>query len=103
MEETAMERAWCVLRTRGPAWDESKPLVEQADWAAHAAFMDALHADRSAAVVGPLEGTRDALIIVRAASAAAIVARLAADPWTRSGHLVTKQISPWQIRLGSLG
>ncbi|HEV8121928.1 MAG TPA: hypothetical protein VGQ67_13105 [Candidatus Polarisedimenticolia bacterium] len=54
-------------------------------------------------MVGPLEGTRDALIIVRAASAAAIVARLAADPWTRSGHLVTKQISPWQIRLGSLG
>jgi hypothetical protein len=49
------------------------------------------------------EGTREALLILRAASAEEIVERLAEDPWTTDGHLVTKQISPWQIRLGSLG
>jgi len=64
--------------------------------------MDALFAERFAALVGPLEGTRDALLILRASSASEIVERLAADPWTGNGLLITTQISPWQLRLGSL-
>jgi uncharacterized protein YciI len=97
-----MERAFVVLRSRGPAWDESKPLEAQSDWAAHAAFMDALFEQRFAALVGPLEGTRDALLILRAFSASEVIERLASDPWTTNGLLLTKQISPWQIRLGTL-
>jgi uncharacterized protein YciI len=77
-------------------------LEEQADWAAHAAFMDDLFVRRFVALVGPLEGTRDALLIVRAASAAEIAERLASDPWTTNGLLVTKQVSPWQLRLGTV-
>jgi uncharacterized protein YciI len=83
-------------------WDDSKPLEGQAEWTAHAAFMDALFGERFAALVGPLEDTRDALLIVRASSAAAVVERLASDPWTVNGLLVTTQISRWQLRLGSL-
>jgi hypothetical protein len=98
-----MERVFVVLRSRGPAWDDSRPLEGQAGWVAHATFMDDLFAKRFVALVGPLEGTRDALLIVRAASASEIAERLAADPWTTSGLLVTTQISPWQLRLGSLG
>jgi hypothetical protein len=97
-----MERAFAVLRSRGPAWDDSKPLEFQAEWAAHAAFMDALFDDRFAALVGPLEGTRDALLVLRASSASEVVERLASDPWTKNGLLVTTQIASWQIRLGSL-
>ena len=92
-----MERVFAVLRSRGPVWDEG-----QAEWAAHAAFMDALFDTRFAAFAGPLEGTRDALLILRASSASEIVERLASDPWTANGLLITKQISPWQLRLGSL-
>jgi PhnB protein len=98
-----MERVFVVLRSRGPAWDDSKSLEGQADWPAHAAFMDALYDRRFAALVGPLEGTRDALLVLRAASEAEIVERLAADPWTANGLLVTTRISPWQLRLGSIG
>jgi hypothetical protein len=98
----ATQRVFVVVRTRGPAWDDSKPLDGQLDWAAHAAFMDALFDQRFAALVGPLEGTRDALLILRAASASEIVERLAADPWSTNGLLVTTQIAPWQLRLGSL-
>jgi len=98
----AMERAFVVLRSRGPAWDDSKPLEGQSGWAAHAAFMDALFEQGFAALVGPLEGTRDALLILRATSASEIQDRLALDPWTINGLLVTKQISAWQIRLGTL-
>jgi uncharacterized protein YciI len=97
-----MQRVFAVLRARGPAWDDSKPLEGQAGWPAHAAFMDDLFDRRIAALVGPLEGTRDALLILRASSASEIVEQLALDPWTTSGLLVTKQISPWQLRLGSL-
>jgi uncharacterized protein YciI len=97
-----MERVFAVLRSRGPAWDEAKPLEGQGDWAAHAAFMDALYDEGFVALVGPLEGTRDALLILRASGPSEAVERLAADPWTRTGHLVTKQISPWQLRLGTL-
>jgi hypothetical protein len=97
-----MERAFVVLRSRGPAWDDSKPLEAQRDWDAHAVFMDGLFEQRFAAFAGPLEGTRDALLILRASSTSEVVERLAADPWTTSGLLVTTQISPWQIRLGTL-
>ena len=98
-----MERVFVVLRSRGPAWEDSKPLEGQAAWAAHAAFMDALFEERFAALAGPLEGTRDALLILRASSTPEVVERLAADPWTYNGLLVTKQISPWQLRLGTVG
>jgi uncharacterized protein YciI len=97
-----MKRTFMVLRSRGPVWDDSKPLQAQSDWAAHAAFMDALYEEGFAALVGPLEGTRDALLILRASGESEIVERLAADPWTASGLLVTTRISPWQLRLGSL-
>ena len=96
-------RVFVVLRSRGPAWDDSKPLESQTAWAAHAEFMDALFDERFAALVGPLEGTRDALLILRASSISEVVERLAADPWTTNGLLVTKQISPWQLRLGTMG
>jgi uncharacterized protein YciI len=97
-----MERVFAVLRSRGPAWDDSKPLEGQAEWAAHAAFMDALFEERFAALVGPLEGTRDALLILRASSVEEVAGRLASDPWTTHGLLVTTQVSAWQLRLGSL-
>ena len=64
--------------------------------------MDALFEQGFAALVGPLEGTRDALLVLRASSTSEIVERLASDPWTINGLLVTSQISPWQIRLGTL-
>ena len=97
-----MHQVFAVLRSRGPAFDDAKPLEGQRLWAEHAAFMDALFEERFAALVGPLEGTRDALLILRASSATEVVERLARDPWTSSGHLFTKQVSPWQLRLGAL-
>jgi uncharacterized protein YciI len=83
-------------------WDDSKPLEGQADWDGHARFMDRLFDEGFTALAGPLGGTRDALLILRAATASDVETRLAADPWSENGLLTTKQISPWQLRLGSL-
>jgi uncharacterized protein YciI len=97
-----MRRVFAVLRSRGAAWDDSKPLEGQVHWDAHAAFMDDLFERGFAALVGPLEDTRDALLIVRASSPDEIVERLALDPWTTNGLLTTTQIRRWQLRLGTL-
>ena len=97
-----MPGLFAVLRTHGPDWDETKRLEDQPGWAAHAAFMDALHAEGFTVLVGPLEGAASALLIVRAESAGHIETRLADDPWTISGQLRTTLAAPWTLRLGSL-
>ena len=97
-----MKPLFVVLRTRGPAWDDALPLTAQADWRGHAAFMDALVEGGFVHLGGPLEGTRDALLVVGAQDAAEIVARLAEDPWSKSGLLTISQISPWALRLGRI-
>ena len=64
--------------------------------------MDALVDEGFVALGGPLEGSPDVLLVIRATTADEIVERLAVDPWTQNGLLVDKQIWPWRIRLGSL-
>jgi hypothetical protein len=64
--------------------------------------MDALVDAGIVVLGGPLDGTRDVLLIVRAETEAEIAARLDADPWVRSGLLVGTSIHPWRLRLGSL-
>ena len=53
-------------------------------------------------LAGPLGGTRDVLLIFRAASEAAVEARLAEDCWSVKGLLRTLWLKPWELRLGSL-
>jgi 2-hydroxychromene-2-carboxylate isomerase/uncharacterized protein YciI len=91
-----------VTRTRGGPFDQALPLEAQTGWDAHAAFMDALHAEGFALLVGPLLDAREAILVVRAKDEAQVHARLAGDPWTVSGHLVTTRVARWQIRLGAI-
>jgi len=97
-----VKRLFAVIRSRGPAWDHSRALDDQVDWAAHAAFMNRLVQEKFVALGGPLEGTPDVLLIVRADDPAEIAERLAADPWTRNELLVVTQTHPWWLRLGAL-
>jgi uncharacterized protein YciI len=77
-------------------------LEEQEEWASHAAFMNALQTEGFVVFGGPLEGTPDVLLIIRAEDAEEIHSRLAVDSWTRNGLLLTKRAAPWTIRLGKL-
>jgi hypothetical protein len=63
-----MPGLFAVIRSRGKAWNTSLPLEQQPDWAAHAAFMNALQSDGFVLFGGPLEGTPDVLLIVEASS-----------------------------------
>jgi uncharacterized protein YciI len=95
-------KLFAVIRTRGPRWNESQPLEGQEDWRPHADYMNALAAEGFALLAGPLTGTRDVLLILRAESEAEVEARLAADCWTVKELLRTSRISRWELRLGEL-
>jgi uncharacterized protein YciI len=97
-----MKRIFAVIRTRGADWRDGSPLEDQEAWDEHASFMDGLESEAFVALAGPLEGTRDVLIIVRAGTEDEIEERLAGDPWTRLGLLHTTRVTPWTLRIGSL-
>jgi len=98
-----MPRIFAVTRSLGSAWNYSLPLEQQDDWSTHANFMNALHEDGFVLLGGPLEGTSEVLLIIRATDANEIQARLSADAWTHKDLLRVKRIVPWTVRLGSLG
>jgi len=97
-----MPQLFAVIRTRGPAWRDSRPLENQADWAPHASFMNSLAKEGFVILGGPLEGTPDVLLIVRAATPDEVRSRLAEDPWTGKDLLRITRVAPWTLRLGSL-
>lgn len=98
-----MPRLFAVTRTRGPRWNPEVSLEKQEDWRGHADFMNGLNASGFVVVGGPLEGTPDVLLIVRADSVEEIHSRFNDDCWTGNDLLRIKQIAPWTLRLGSLG
>ncbi len=98
-----MERKlFAVLNTRGPNWDHAKPMEAHEGWRAHADFMNALMTDGFVVLGGPLEGTRDVLLVVRAGDEAEVAARLTPDVWMLNGFLERRWIAPWTLRLGAL-
>ncbi len=90
-----------VTRERGAAWNDALSMPQQAQWAEHAAFMNALADEGFVVLGGPISGTRRFLLIVSTESEQAIRARLAYDPWTPMGLLTISSIETWQILLGS--
>jgi len=92
-----------VRRRRGGPWDWSRDLREQAGWAEHSSFMDALVSEGFILLGGPLDGEREVLHIVEAKSEDAIHERLASDPWTPNGMLTTVRIERWTILLDGRG
>ena len=95
-------KLFAVINERGPNWDDAKSMEAHPDWRGHADFMNALVADGFIVLGGPLVGTRDVLLIVRAESEQEITTRLAQDVWVVKGLLRQRQIAPWWVRLSAL-
>jgi hypothetical protein len=86
------------LHRSGPRWDSALPLEQQSDFAAHAAFMDALVDDGFVVLGGPLADEFRVIEAIEAESAEAVRATLARDPWSET-HLQLESVTPWTIRL----
>ena len=87
-----------TVRRSGPKWDASRPLEQQADWPAHAAFMDGLVEDGFVILGGPVGNGDRVLLLVEAESEDAVRATFARDPWSDT-HLKVETIEPWTLRL----
>jgi hypothetical protein len=94
---------YAVRERRGGPWDWALGLREQAGFGDHARFMDGLVNAGFVLLGGPLEGDREVLLIVRAASEEEIRQRFAPDPWLRDGTLSIVSIERWTILLDGLG
>jgi uncharacterized protein YciI len=93
-----MAMFFLVLRRSGPQWDASRPMEEQTDWPAHAAFMDELVESGFVVLGGPLADEQRVVLAIEAGSEEEVLATLARDPWSDT-HLVVDTIEPWTIRL----
>ena len=94
---------YLVEMVNGPAWDPVRGRREQAGFAEHGEFLDALVDAGVVVLGGPVgEGEGDhALLVVRAADEAQVQAHLAPDPWLGS-VLAIGSIRRWRLWLGSL-
>jgi uncharacterized protein YciI len=95
---------FAVIRGAGPGWQDGG-IEAQSAMGDHAAFMNALADQGLVLFAGPLAGTEGgrlrALLIINAQGEDEIRRRLAADPWTISGHLQITSIEPWSVFVGA--
>ena len=89
-----------VTVARGPAYDTSRGLREQAGWDEHAAFMDGLTAEGVVVLGGPVGDVdgEEVLLVVAVESEAEIRRRLADDPW-QGTVLTIASVKPWSVWL----
>ncbi len=93
-----------VINEQGPKWNNNRLMRDQEGWNEHATFMDALTDEHFVVLGGPLRNysKHRAMLIINAPNEQAIGARLAEDPWMRSGVLRIAGIYQWEILLGKL-
>jgi len=93
-----------VFNEQGPNWNPARPMREQEGWTDHADFMNALVDDHVVLLGGRFHGTdrHRAMLVLRAEDAETLRARLARDPWMRSGVLRMGELLPWELLLGEL-
>ena len=90
---------FAVVRVRGAAWEPARQMREQRAWREHAAFMNALAANRFIVLGGPLGAGQRVLLIVESDSEATVCSRLALDPWSTMDLLRIESVHPWRVLL----
>lgn len=90
---------FAVTLVHGPGWDDSRPIRQQQEWDAHAAFMDGLVDAGFLIVGGPLGAGDRSLHLIEADDEPEIRARFGEDPWAAAGLLRVGSIESWALWL----
>jgi uncharacterized protein YciI len=94
----SMRELFLVYQEHGGPWDWSKGLREQAMFAEHAQFVDAL-VDQGVILLGGPIAEREVLLVVNASSDDDVRAHFSSDPWVESGMVTITAIRPWTVLL----
>jgi uncharacterized protein YciI len=86
------------LRRYGPQWNPSLKLADQADFPAHAAFVDSLVESGFIVLGGPLADEERVIYAVEASTEEDVRSTVVRDPWNES-HLRLEWVEPWTVRL----
>lgn len=90
---------YLILRRYGPSWNYEVPRDRQAEWPAHAAFMDSLVEDGKILLGGPVNDGPLVLISAVSTTMNSILNKLALDPWENLGLIEDLEIKRWEILL----
>jgi hypothetical protein len=93
---------YAVRQRRGGPWDWTRGLREQDGFEDHRRFMNGLVETGFIVLGGPLEGDREVLLVMAGPGEAAIMERLAEDPWILDGKLTVAGVERWTILLDGL-
>ena len=91
-----------VVRFRaGPAW-KSGPPEEQADWDAHAAFVDDLVERGTFVMGGPFSDYSGSMVVLESVSVEEARALVDWDPFIRNGVFVLDSVQEWTVYVDEL-
>ncbi len=90
---------YAVRMDPGALWDPAKPAREQAFWADHARYMDALFDTGAVVLGGPYTDRTGSMVVLRARDAGHARAMFRDDPWTVHDVLVAGEVKAWTIFL----
>jgi uncharacterized protein YciI len=97
-----MRRQRVIVRYgAGPAWGEGPP-EDQADWDAHADFVDDLVARGTFVMGGPFQDNRGAIVLLEGVDAEEARRILGADPFVRNGVFVFEDVREWTVYVDEL-
>jgi uncharacterized protein YciI len=90
-----------VAYRAGPTW-RSGPPEEQADWDAHAEFVDALVDAGTFVMGGPFSDNSGSLVLFEGVSRADAEALVARDPFVQNGVFLVDSIRDWTVYVDEL-
>ena len=96
-----MKKTFVGFVERTEKWDNSKEAQEHEGFADHAAYMGRLEAEGFVAMAGLMLESSEVLFVFFADSADEVRAKLAQDPWQKSGLARLVRLEETMFRIGA--
>lgn len=96
-----MKKTFVGIVERTAKWDNAKEAHEHEGFADHAAYMDGLTKEGFIAMAGLMLASSEVLFVFLADSEADVRAKMAQDPWQKSGMARLVRLEEAMFRIGA--